>query len=82
MGLLDMIKGLLGGDGIQSALESTGLADHVEAVTGEGSAVVDALGADVGAAADALGGIEVLPVDLGPELPDISGIVDSPSNTS
>gem|GEM_PF-1096436 len=82
MGFLDMIKGVLGGEGIQSALESTGLAEHLEAVTGEGSAVVDGLGTDIGGAADALGGIEVVPADLGMEMPDISGIVDSPLNPS
>lgn len=82
MGFLDMIKGVIGGNGIQSALESTGLADHVEAVMGEGSAALDALGADVGGVADALGGIEVLPADLGPEMPDLSGIADSPPNPS
>jgi len=82
MGFVEMIKGVLGGEGIQSALESTGLADHVQAVAGEGSAAVDALGVDVGAAADALGGTEVLPADLGPEVPDISGLASSPPNPS
>lgn len=82
MGFMDVIKGVLSGDGIQSALESTGLADHVEAISGEGSAALDTLGADVGAAADAVGGIDALPADLGAELPDISGIVDSPPTPS
>lgn len=82
MGFLEMIKGVLGGDGVQSALESTGLADHLETVMGEGSAALDSLGADVGGAADALGGIEILPADLGTEIPDLSGIADFPPTPS
>jgi len=85
MGFLDMIKGVLGGEGVQSALESTGLADHIGAVAGEGSAAVEALGADVGAAGDALGASEILPADLVPEVPevpDISGIADAAPSPS
>lgn len=80
MGFLDMIKGVLGGEGIQSALESTGLADHVGSVMSEGSAAVDAFGSDIGAGAEALGGMEGLPADLGSALPDIGAIADLPSN--
>jgi hypothetical protein len=76
MGFIDTIKGLLGGTGIQSALESTGLADHVEAFSSQGSAAIDTLGGDLGAGAEALGGLDV-PPDLGP---DIGGITDAVTN--
>jgi hypothetical protein len=35
MGLLDMVKGLLGGETAQGLLEATGLGDHVEGLIGE-----------------------------------------------
>lgn len=68
MGLLDTIKGLLSGDGIQGVLESTGLGEKVEGFLGEGSAIAENFGLDLGQATESLGldGItESLPGGLG-----------------
>ena len=55
MGLFDTIKGLLGGDGLQGVLESTGLGEHVEGLLGEGSALADNFGVDLGQVTESLG---------------------------
>lgn len=55
MGVLEAIKGLLGGDGIQGVLESTGVAEHVEGLVGEGSAIAETVGVDVGGVTESLG---------------------------
>jgi hypothetical protein len=55
MGLFDAIKGLLGGDGIQGVLESTGLSEHVEGLLGEGSALAENFGVDLGQVSESLG---------------------------
>jgi hypothetical protein len=68
MGLFDAIKGLLGGDGVQGILESTGLNEHVEGFLGEGSALAENFGVDLGQVTESLGvdGIaEALPGGLG-----------------
>jgi hypothetical protein len=68
MGLFDAIKGLLGGDGLQGVLESTGLSEHVEGLLGEGSALAENFGVDLGQVTESLGvdGIaESLPGGLG-----------------
>ena len=68
MGLLDTIKGLLSGDAIQGVLESTGLGEHVEGFLGEGSALAENSGVDLGQATESLGldGVtESLPGGLG-----------------
>ncbi len=55
MGLLDMVKGLLGGETAQNLLESTGLSEHVEGLIGDGGAVAESMGVDVGQAAESMG---------------------------
>jgi hypothetical protein len=66
VGLLDMVKGLFGGDIVQNALESTGLNEHVEGLLGEGTAVAEALGVDADQAVETFGGVgEMLPDGLG-----------------
>ena len=55
MGLFDAIKGLLGGDAMQGVLESTGLDEHVGGLLGEGSAVAEGFGVDVGQMTESLG---------------------------
>jgi hypothetical protein len=55
MGLFDAIKGLLGGDGVQGILESTGLGEHVEGFLGEGSALAENFGVDLGQVTESLG---------------------------
>ena len=68
MGLFDAIKGLFGGDGLQGILESTGLGDHVEGFLGEGSALAENFGVDLGQVTESLGvdGVaEALPGGLG-----------------
>ena len=68
MGLFDAIKGLLGGDGVQGILESTGLGEHVEGFLGEGSALAENFGVDLGQVTESLGvdGLaESLPGGLG-----------------
>jgi uncharacterized protein YidB (DUF937 family) len=72
MGLFDSIKGLFGGDGLQGILESTGLGDHVEGFLGEGSALAENFGVDLGQVTESLGvdGVaESLPGGLG----DVAG---------
>ena len=55
MGLLDMVKGLLGSETAQNLLESTGLSEHVEGFIGEGGAVAESMGVDVGQVAESAG---------------------------
>jgi hypothetical protein len=72
MGLFDAIKGLLGGDGLQGILESTGIGEHVEGVLGEGSALAENFGVDLGQMTESLGvdGVaDALPGGLG----DVAG---------
>jgi hypothetical protein len=72
MGLFDAIKGLFGGEGVQGILESTGLGEHVEGVLGEGSALAENFGVDLGQMTESLGvdGVaEALPGGLG----DVAG---------
>jgi len=76
MGLFDSIKGLLGGDGLQGILESTGLGDHVEGFLGEGSALAENFGVDLGQVTESLGvdGVaESLPGGLGDVASDALG---------
>jgi hypothetical protein len=56
MGLLDMVKGLLGGETAQGLLEATGLGDHVEGLIGEGGAIAESAGVDVGQVTESLPG--------------------------
>lgn len=65
MGLFDAIKGLLGGDGVQGILESTGLGEHVEGFLGEGSALAENFGVDLGQVTESLGVTDALPGGLG-----------------
>jgi hypothetical protein len=68
MGLFDAIKGVFSGDGVQGILESTGLSEHVEGLLGEGSALAENFGLDLGQATESLGldGIaESLPGGIG-----------------
>lgn len=68
MGLFDAIKGLFGGDGIQGILESMGLGDHVDGLLGEGSALAENFGIDLGQVTESLGvdGVaDALPGGLG-----------------
>lgn len=80
MGLLDTIKGLLGGDGLQGVLESTGLSEQVEGFLGEGSALAENFGVDLGQVTESLGvdGIaESLPGGLGDVATDtLGGLTD------
>ena len=77
MGLFYAIKGLISGDGLSGVLESTGPGEHVEGLLGEGSALAENLGFDLGQASEALGldGLtESLPGGLGEA---VSGLTDS-----
>ena len=68
MGLFDAIRGLLGADGLQGVLESTGLNEHVEGFLGEGSALAENFGVDLGQMTESLGvdGVaDTLPTGLG-----------------
>jgi hypothetical protein len=76
MGLFDAIKGLLGGDGLQGVLESTGLSEHVEGFLGEGGALAENFGVDLGQVTESLGvdGVaEALPGGLGDVATDALG---------
>jgi hypothetical protein len=55
MGIFDAIRGLLGGGGLQGVLESTGLSEHVDGILGEGNALAENFGVDLGQATEALG---------------------------
>ena len=55
MGILDMIKGLLAGDGLGGVLESTGLSEHVDGLLGDGSALAETVGVDLGQMTESLG---------------------------
>jgi hypothetical protein len=70
MGLFDSIKGVISGAGVSGLLESTGLSEHVGGLIGEGSALAENFGLDVGQATEALGldGVtEMLPDGLAPD---------------
>ena len=83
MGLFDAIKGLFSGDGLSGVLESTGLGERVEGLLGEGSALAENLGLDLGQAGEALGldGLtESLPGGLGDAVSGLTdGVTDSPA---
>ena len=66
MGILDIVKGLLGGETLQNALEPTGLNEHVEGLLGQGTAVAESLGVDVDQVTETIGGGvgEMLPSGL------------------
>lgn len=75
MGLLDTIRGLLSGDGLTGVLESTGLSEHVEGFLGEGSALAENFGLDLGQTTEALGldGVtEMLPGGLGDTVGEVT----------
>jgi hypothetical protein len=72
MGLFDAIKGLLGGDGLQGVLESTGLGEHVEGLLGEGSALAENFGVDLGQVTESLG-VDGLAESLPGGLGDVAG---------
>ncbi len=55
MGIIDAIKGLLSGDGVSSILESTGVGEHLDGLLGEGSAIADTVGVDLGQATESVG---------------------------
>lgn len=80
MGLFDAIKGLFGGEGLQGILESTGLGESVEGLLGEGSAMAENFGVDLGQASESLGldGVaESLPGGLGDVAGDtLNGLTD------
>ena len=66
MGLFDAVKGLFSGDGLGGVLESTGLGEHVEGLLGEGSALAENVGVDLGQVTESIGGLtESLPGGLG-----------------
>ncbi len=74
MGLFDMVKGLLGGETVQSALESTGLSEHVEGFLGEGSGIAESFGVDLGQAGETIAGAtESLPGGIGEA---VQGVID------
>ena len=79
MGLFDAIKGLLGGDGLQGVLESTGLGEQVERLLGEGSTLAESFGVDLGQMTESLGAdgvAEALPGDLGAVAGETLGFTD------
>jgi hypothetical protein len=80
MGLFDAIKGLISGEGLSGVLESTGLSEHVEGLLGEGSALAENFGVDLGQVTESLGvdGIaEQLPGGLGDVAGDaLGGLAD------
>jgi len=55
MGIFDAVRGWLSSDGLRGVLESTGLDEHVDGLIGEGSAVADGLGVDLGQVTESLG---------------------------
>jgi hypothetical protein len=80
MCLFEAIKGMFGGDGLHGVLESTGLSEHVEGFLGEGSALAENFGVDLGQVTESLGvdGIaESLPGGLGDVAADsLGGLTD------
>jgi len=84
MGLLDTIKGLFSGDGLQGVLESTGLGEKVEGFLGEGSALAENFGVDLGQVTESLGldGItESLPGGLGDVVGGLTdGVPETPAS--
>jgi hypothetical protein len=71
---------LLGGEGLQGVLESTGLSEHVDGLLGEGSALAENFGVDLGQVTESIGldGIaESLPGGLGDVAGDaLGGLTD------
>ncbi len=68
MGLFDAIKGVFSGEGLQGIVESTGLGEHVDGLLGEGSALAENFGVDLGQMTESLGvdGVaDALPGGLG-----------------
>jgi hypothetical protein len=55
MGLLDMVKGLLGGETAQGLLEATGLGEHVDGLIGEVGGIAESAGVDVDQVTESLG---------------------------
>jgi len=77
MGLLDALKGLIGGDAVKGVLESTGLSEHAERLLGDGSAIAENLGVDVGQATE--GVTEMLPGGVGDVVQDVAGLPETPA---
>lgn len=77
MGLLDALKGMLGGDAVQGVLESTGLSEHVEGLVGDGSAIAENFGVDMGQATE--GVTEMLPGSVGDVVQDITDLPETPA---
>lgn len=66
MSILDAIKGVFSGEGLSGILESAGLGEHVDGLLGEGSAIAESAGVDLGQVTETLGvdGVaEALPGD-------------------
>ena len=80
MGFVDMVKGLLGGDAAQSALEATGLSEHVEGFLDEGTAVAESVGGEVDQVADTIGSVgDTLPGSAGEVVQGVTdGLPGSP----
>ncbi len=72
MGLFDAIRGLLAGDGLQGVVESTGLGEHVDGLLGDGSALADSVGIDLGQATESLG-LDGIAESLPGSLRDVAG---------
>ncbi len=73
----------LGGETAQSLLESTGLSEHVEGLIGEGGAVAESAGIDVGQVTESLGVdvgavTESLPGGIGEAVQGVTDIRDRP----
>lgn len=75
MGIFDTVKGLLSGGGLGGVLESTGLSEHVEGMLGEGSAVAEGFGVDLGQATESLGLDGVVDSLPGDALPGASEMI-------
>jgi len=76
MGIFDMVKGLLSGDSLSGVLDSTGLGEHVEGLLGEGSAIAESFGVDLGQATESLGldgVVDSLPGDALPGASEVAG---------
>jgi len=66
VGILEMVKGLFGGEIVQNALESTGLNEHLEGFVGEGTAAAESLGVEAHQAVETIGSVgEMLPDGFG-----------------
>ncbi len=81
MGMIDMLRGFLGGETIQNALESTGLGEHVEGILGDGAGVAESLGVDLGQATESITGLgESLPGGVGETIQNVvdGGLPENP----